>query len=262
MLQVANNVLLKIKGNPEKKKQMAPVFKQYILFFLTMMILGFCGKSPLLQYSANLAIFFYCVGNKINKDSDWKSYLTLLVILIHPIIHDFTMYSEGYYRTNIGLDLSLHGTTAGLSYARFQEDSTSQSKKQSQMAKWTAYYLLLNVILCVIAALYAIFIQVPDINAERHSLPWLNIFPTLSVIHFSVINIFEEKNVFNLHSLIESIFCFTFFVLLVSHIIPVGIFMEIRIAEHYFLCSLFASSFCKNTKVSHKPFFKCLMSIS
>jgi len=249
MLVETNDGYLNSKASSEIEVQMVPVLKQYLFFFLTMMILAFCGESRFLQYSITLTLYFYSAEKKIKKESDWKTCLTLLIILVHPIIHDFTMYNEGYYRTNIGLDLSLHGTTAFLSYARFQE-ITSKTKK-SQKDKWTSYYLLLNFILCVIAALHALFLQNPDNNAERHSMPWLNIFPTLSVIHFSVMNIFEEKHVWNLHTLIESLFCFTFFVLLVLHILPIGIFMRMQIAEHYFVCSLFASSV--NSKESHKP---------
>ena len=217
-----------------------------------MIFLAVCGYFfRNLQYSIVALMTLSCCLKQTQKEKHKHQnqstslffWLTFCVIAIHPIIHANTMYTPGFYQTNIAYDLSLHTFTAILSFMYIilihqPKEEGKKGKPTLTQTQIQEIYLFLNIIGCFFATYNAIRIQKPDSSETgEHTTPWITIFPTLSVIHFSVLNIFQENTLFQKRMLLEFLFTIAFFMILVYKLLPVSIFMAMQYAENYFTCA-------------------------
>lgn len=203
--------------------------KEYGILFGLMFVLNVIGRdSRYLQYATVVLIAGF-IFRFAQRQGFLISSTTWIIVLMHPIVHANTMYNEKLYQSNITLDLCVHALTALLSWIEYQKHHA-----------FTQGYLLVTFLGCLFAAGNAYFVQVP--TSGVHTQPWINIFPTLSVIHFSIVNIFRDPILFGTRFLFEAGYTLLFFVLLVRGVIPVHFFQQIQYAENYFLCVLFAAT--------------------
>lgn len=214
--------------------------KQYSALFGIMCLFGLTTAIPYAQLALLLLLLMCIILEQVqtNKISDFHSLFTLLVVGIHPFIHWATMHNEGFYQTNIAWDLALHTCTALLSLSLAWSTHHHQS---------VCYYLLLVLVGCVLATLDAIFFQQPDAHGE-HTFPLITLFPTLSVINFSVLNIFGEKSLFNERFLLEALYTLVLFVVLWQKYLPVSYFLRMQYAETYFVCAMCVACFDAKSK--------------
>lgn len=147
------------------------------------------------------------------------------------------MHTTTFYpgRANITIDLWLHVLTAYLTF------------RSNQKNRWVQCYLVLVFLGCIIAALHSLTL---DPESGVHTWPIITLFPTLSVIHFSVVNIWGDK-IPSWRTLMESTFTLFLFFGLVSDWIKVDMFRSCFYSELYFFCSAASAWLCRILQVSY-----------